>query len=1057
MNFKYIDLDELGSSNNVIDFSKSETHFSKTNLSGGDSNKENENIYIYLKQNKLDNQLVLKNKFILKPHQTIPKYYLLNHVDKIILHYSMGSGKTAAAIFIATYFMDADRRNKFINVYNGLNSNETRKPVYVIGAWQTQNAFVQDLIKPEFHFIEMHHLKSIREKMKSSFKEIREEGELEYSRLIKSISKKINFSGYQGFFNECFPDLNEKKYTQDATLLIEEFNKGQIHVNKKFLESLRNSVVIIDEMQRLYSSQGLNSYGFALGAIIKQSKEYNIKYVFLTGTILNNSLYEVVDVMNIMNETEFEPHEKYLDQITILNDVNTYKISETKRDYINKYFERIFIYYNQTSSEDNRVAEIKPYNNEISKPLMFIQLPSKTELKDTIESVNATKHLKQLYYKSPSDFLPDEIHIGNLMIKDSEQYMNLYCVEVEGYQAEKYQKYLMETSTLSELSENDETVSIHDGIFDKNDNLIYYASGYYSGTGLKYPYIKKYSAIGTEMVRMCLYNTIKGEKTVLYHDKIMGFGLKQYIEILNQNGFILYGTSPKQDTRCKICGVEYKDHKNNPNSKNFHDFLPMRYAALYGDLSDKERKQLTQLYNAPNNLYGDFISVMFISSVAYSGVSFFNTNHIIILNKINNLSKWKQIYARIIRTHSHDLLPKEKKWSNVYTMIIKHPNEKSNGVNQFIREEKYYKLRNILNQHIDIFIKDLAKNSITDALLNNQEEITKWITIKNEPSLFKQDLIEEMKFVFKRTKINIDQPWVYQNLIRRICDPDNQLSFINLSLMPLKEISSIVIKQNYLKLFKVDTDYLENRRIYCIPINSVPKNTSEKLTSKFKYSDIMALNIESKRLKNYLIELSTTITEKGESNIIYVRNALIKLLQNINYNFKDIIHYKTFWDAIYLIRDEYYSDDNTNFIKNHTSDNRNYDRMAGFYYYDHVILKPKVLDEPVKTIDKIKIPKILPKDVKLNDSPFFYRITSQTASETSIWYLRVIIYEPNEYEDRRKQTKGLSCGSFDIARLYPFFPNLPTDDKRKNVCIKLLTEICNIANEKKIKIPTPFG
>lgn len=1022
------------------------------NLKGGSLENDHNNIYIYLKQSKLDNQLIAKNKFILKPHQTIPKYYLLNHTNKIILHYSMGSGKTAAAIFIATYFMDADRRNKFLNVYNGLTINQNRKPVYVIGAWQTQNAFVQDLIKPEFHFIGIQEMKNIKLKMMSSFKDIREEGELEYNRLIKTISRKINFSGYQGFFNECFPDLDEKKYTQDATLLIEEFNKGKIQVNKKFMENLRNSVVIIDEMQRLYSSQGLNSYGFALGAIIKQSKDYDIKFVFLTGTILNNSLYEVVDVMNIMNDDKFENHETYLDSYTILNDTTAYKISDSKYDYVCDFFKNIFIYYNQVATNTERVAVIKQYYNEVQKPLTFLNVSTKTEFKDKIETVNETAHLKKLYYKSTSDSLPDEIHIGNLMIKDSDQPMNLYCVEVEGYQADKYKKYLMETSTLSELGDNEETISIHDGIFDKSDNLIYYSGGIYNGNGLKYPYIKRYSAIGAEMVRMCLYNTINGQKTVLYHDKIMGFGLKQYIEILNQNGFILYGTSPKQDTRCKICGTEYKSHKSN------HDFIPMRYVALYGDLSEKERKQLTQLYNSPNNLYGDFISVMFISSVAYSGVSFFNTNNIIILNKINNLSKWKQIYARIIRTHSHDLLPKDKKWANVYTMIIKHPDEKTNGVTQFIREEKYYKLRNILNQQIDKFIQDLSKTSITDALLNNQENLPNWITIKNEPSIFKQDLIEEMKFIFKRTKINIDQPWVYQDLIKRICDPVNQLSFINLSLMSLKEISSIVIKQKYLKLFQIDTDYNEHKKIYCIPINSEKSKTNHQLTSQFKYSDIMALNVESKRIKNHIIELSTAISNKGENNIIYVRNSLLKLLQNVSYNFKEILHYKTFWDAIYLIHDEYYADDNVNFIKNHSKEGRNYDKMAGFYYFDHVILKPKTIEiEPVKSIEKIKLPKLIPKDNKINDSPFYYRIVSQTSSENSIWYLRVIIYEPNEHEDRRKQTKGLSCGSFDITRLHPFFPELNINDKRKNVCVKLISEVCSIANNKQIKIPTPFN
>ena len=120
---------------------------------------------------------------------------------------------------------------------------------------------------------------------------------------------------------------------------------------------------------------------------------------------------------------------------------------------------------------------------------------------------------------------------------------------------------------------------------------------------------------------------------------------------------------------------------------------------------------------------------------------------------------------------------------------------------------------------------------------------------------------------------------------------------------------------------------------------------------------------------------------------------------------------------MFMIRNEYYSDDNINFIKNHTSDNRNYDKIAGFYYYDSVILKPKNMDEPVKNIEKIKIPRSIPKDIKLNDSPFYYRILSQTQSETAVWYLRVIIFEPNDFEDRRKQTKGLSCGSFDISRL----------------------------------------
>ena len=55
MSFKYIDLND-----NYI-----------SSFSGGNQNEiqDQTNIYLFLKQPKLDNQLVAKNKFILKSHQ----------------------------------------------------------------------------------------------------------------------------------------------------------------------------------------------------------------------------------------------------------------------------------------------------------------------------------------------------------------------------------------------------------------------------------------------------------------------------------------------------------------------------------------------------------------------------------------------------------------------------------------------------------------------------------------------------------------------------------------------------------------------------------------------------------------------------------------------------------------------------------------------------------------------------------------------------------------------------------------------------------------------------
>ena len=96
----------------------------------------------------------------------------------------------------------------------------------------------------------------------------------------------------------------------------------------------------------------------------------------------------------------------------------------------------------------------------------------------------------------------------------------------------------------------------------------------------------------------------------------------------------------------------------------------MRYISILGNTTSEERKKIVEIWNSPNNLLGQNINVMMISSVAYSGVSFFNTTNMLILNKISNISKWKQICGRIVRTSSHALLPKDMRIAKIYTMII---------------------------------------------------------------------------------------------------------------------------------------------------------------------------------------------------------------------------------------------------------------------------------------------------------------------------------------------------------------------------------------------------
>ena len=193
---------------------------------------------------------------------------------------------------------------------------------------------------------------------------------------------------------------------------------------------------------------------------------------------------------------------------------------------------------------------------------------------------------------------------------------------------------------------------------------------------------------------------------------------------------------------------------------------------------------------------------------------------------------------------------------------------------------------------------------------------------------------------------------------------------------------------------------------------------------------------------------------------------MMKLIISVKGKFEAIINYQIFWKIIYLIHDEYYIGDEKKFLENHCSKNRNYNNIAGFYYYDKVILKPKEINlaenKFLDNDDKIVIKEIsLPKHVKetlvpLNDSQFLFKLTTHSALEPTIWYIRVVITEVNDVKDNRKKNKGINCSSFNVERLYMYFPDIDKKMNRKNYCIKLIEVICDEAVNKKVKIPTPF-
>lgn len=1001
----------------------------KKHFKGGKAMNFSEDLNIY--------QKIIRNgdssrSFMLRFYQVIPKYYLISKdIRKMILAYSTGAGKSATSVFIASYFFDIIKKNKFL-VRFGLLDKAPQTNIQVIGSWTTENAFIGDLLRPEFGLVTDEEITEINSKRHSPYKEVREEGEKLYADLKRTLTKTFNFCNFQSVFNKCFPNLSQQKYVQNVDSLLTGYKNKDIKPNEVYLESLRNSIVIIDEFQHMYSTEGMNTYGFVIGLMVKYASKYNIRFVFLSATMINNSLAELPELMSILNEEHFININDYIKEQTInLNANDTLTVKTLKKDKEKEIVDElkdIFLYYDQrkASGIDSiaQITDYKPKDKENNFEKVF-------GLKDSEEQ----QKLKIMTVVSNDDSLPIERHIGNIVV-EGKRPMCLYTLTAEGTQDIKYSETYRNESLskmATEDEENEEPSNCHDGFIplDKGRK----EQGIIIGDVLSVANLKEYSRYGYELVKMCVENTLKGEKTVVYHDKIINFGLKQYIEILKTNGFIEYGTIPKPNTLCTICGKQMLEHTNTS-----HQFIPMRYAALFGDLTQKERNELTTIYNDANNLYGELINVMFISSIASSGLSFYNTNNLIILSRISNLSLWKQICGRVVRTKSHSLLPKEKRFVNIYTFCLQSSKEKLESCH----DVKYYTLRTILNEQVNDFMDELSKKAISNKLFDHPEEMGP--STSTEMAMFNDDINTEMNFIFKELNMKKSLPWKLDTLIKRIRDTSLPLSFIDFNTVPDDDLLSYIIQKHFIRLEKFKDDVTET--MYCIPYKSINEKIFDKTLTSFHFKDLDYITIDDTHIKKIIEEIASV--EHIPDNIRQIRTLLTKLLKMTNYKIDGFKDAEAFWDAIYYIHDEYYEDDTKNFAVNHSTTGRSRERIAGFYCNNTIIMK----DGSVERLNKSK-------DVKDNfeGMPYGFKITSFHSLDSSSWFLQVVISETlKDVSDKRKQMRGVCCNSFETTNLKNYIPELDYSKSRKHVCWTLVEKICDIAvsTNQTDKLSTPF-
>lgn len=978
--------------------------------------------------------------FILRYYQILPKYYFFSQseTNALICVMNMGTGKTSLAIFTFLEYINKFKKSQFIDETIDIKDNTflskllIRRPnVFFIGSWNSCFACKSDLLNKAFNFYPNEVLVKLEKLLRSNNPMENEEGKRYRNYLLRESTKYIRFMGYQSLVNMCFPTLFQK-LIQNPEVLLQQWKSGQLDIPKEILSEFSNSFVVVDEMQRLYSGSGINSYGITIMILHKHAKEYNIKFLFLTGTIINSVLAEITAIANIVSDSrEFIEFDTWTDKQPISFDNTTsdmfkYTIKDSVKNDIFKLLYPKMFFYNPSSEVAGKEPVMKKFNNEDSLATN-LKNALKTFIKDDSE-----EPMKMLQFPEKTNY-PIECHIGNCVI-DPKQ-MIVIKLKVEGVQAERYAEYLKSAS----VNEDDEDV-VKTSIFPQDAGLplkesdwvkngIIKVGNVLMGSFLKLENIRKYSIIGYYTFKYVLENALKHEKTIIYHIKLNGFGLYQYAEILDYNGFVRYESSVKNNSICMNCGHLFKEHslpiQERLKQKICGDFQPIVYSFLTGDVNQTERDDLVNnVYNSPQNKDGHIICVMFVSDVAYSGVSFLNTNNIFILSRIPNISKWRQIAARIMRNKSHSLI--ENKAAKIWTFTVYHENEPKISLG-----EKYYRLRIIYEADAVAFLNELSKKSVGNLILNAPEsyQMSHVQKIRFQELLeidLKKCLTNVVNEIFKKHS----QVWILDNLIERIKSNSKSVSPLNMLNLSNDFIIKFIFTSS-LHVFKYKNPIIGTNEIYVSKSLEIDDMDNYQTIS---YSQFQSISFEERNLKILVNSLYQSMNNYTKAKVI---GEIIKLTYKKLHLLKDC---DIFWNSNYDIHNEWYEDDDKKFFFNHIQKNRNLGKMAGIYYNDSII-KRSGERIPIKysfvSLDGFK------------NKKYLYRITCFVSIMTSPFYLNAVI-EPQvkkEVKDLRKVEKGLQCISIPVEDLLKEFPKLKQQPNKRDFCRDIISTICEYQYE----------
>lgn len=625
--------------------------------------------------NGVDNAIIFNDYQLTGAQLFIKNLFNPNTLYKsLLINWQTGVGKSIAAISIA---------NEFIKQYQyRYTIGEKKSRMVCILGFNTTETIQSDLLKyPELGYVtkeevvELNNLVISNDPKYTSYL-----GNLHRRLGDKSSGGYYKFYGYKEFVNNLFIITEKAIYnkfsskdlftTDEKNSIGELIRREYIVLNQELMNSLKNGVIIADEIHNVYNSLDSNNYGDAIKYVLTYLGNDAPRLVLMSATPITGNASEIIDLINLLNpELNLDRSDYfYKDENDILqpkqhtiNDIirfTTGKISYLLDTDVNLYPSRIFV--------GNKIEEI---------PYIKLNVSSESELhKKAILDENKENSyvINDMVFPNP---LSDEIGLHANIIEV------LQSASADWRREHEIELY------------KDNGISVITGNFLHKNN------------------IKKYSIKYYNVLTDILDNVTKSGKIMVYHHRVQLSGVLLLQEMFKLNGFIDDISEPNNSTLCVICGSTFNAHQGP------HVFKPCRFIMAHSLMNKAIMKKNILKYNDKSNLYGTEYKLIIGSRIIKEGINFKAVRYQYILSLPINFPILIQVLGRVVRKESHIELPKDER--NVYIKIYANNIE----IPKYIIRAKEY----IIIQEIE---RALRTNAV-DNFINYKKIITSQDTLES--------------------------------------------------------------------------------------------------------------------------------------------------------------------------------------------------------------------------------------------------------------------------------------------------------------------------------------